>query len=670
MKTCCLLVLATLVSGSVTAADQFSWLRDDSRSSERVLGYLEQQNETTDAYQKTLQNEIDSLQSMWRENRPQRSEKPWRETNGVEYAWNDYTLLSRAPSSVGVTTVIFDAKHHADQHEYYQIGGWKLSPDNSLLAIAEDLDGSEQYQISIVELATNKITHLITGVEPSIVWSNDGKSLYLVKQEPKTQRPHTLINKSLKSGVERPLFQEDESAWLLSTYLTSDRNFAVVQSNSDNSSEQRFLDLNTGELSPPIQQRQEGIEYYADRFAGHVYINSNYQRKNFQIYRVSRSDFMNIEAWHSFGRFEADEAINNFHLFRSGVVVQTNLRGNQKLHVFDESDKLIKIENVAREGGVAWVSQVGDYNSNKLHIRSMSMIQPGLWERFNTLTATRESIGQDVYPNYQADMYVTQTLNIENDGHAVPVTLAYRKDLLNKQSPVVLYGYGAYGVTMKPYFMPQTISLLDRGVIYAVAHVRGGGFKGEQWYLSGKGLNKANSISDFVAAARTLQTYQQGERAILAMGSSAGGTLVAGALNEAPEVFAGVSLKVPFVDVINSMSDETLPLTAQQYAEWGDPHQESELLAMKAYDPYFNISKADYPPVLISVGLNDRRVPYWEGAKYQAKLKSLTTGSGPYLLSTNFSQGHSSDRRQSLSQQAFEYAFLLSLTHKNTKAEQ
>lgn len=223
---------------------------------------------------------------------------------------------------------------------------------------------------------------------------------------------------------------------------------------------------------------------------------------------------------------------------------------------------------------------------------------------------------------------------------------------------------------MKPYFMPQTISLLDRGVIYAVAHVRGGGFKGEQWYLAGKGLNKSNSISDFVAAARTLQNFQQGERAILAMGSSAGGTLVAGALNEAPEVFAGASLKVPFVDVINSMSDETLPLTAQQYAEWGDPHQESELSAMKAYDPYFNLSKADYPPVLISVGLNDRRVPYWEGAKYQAKLKSLTTGSGPYLLSTNFSQGHSSDRRQSLSQQAFEYAFLLSLTHKNTKAEQ
>ncbi|WP_261905076.1 prolyl oligopeptidase family serine peptidase [Vibrio fortis] len=669
MKRCCLLVLATLISGSVIAEDRFSWLRDDSRSNERVLDYLEKQNETTDAFQKTLQHEIDSLQSMWRENRPQRSEKPWREIHGVEYVWNDYTLLSRAQGSVN-STPIFDATVHAAQYEFYQIGGWKLSPDNTLLAIAEDLDGSEQYQISIVELATNKITPLVTGVEPSIAWSNDGESLYLVKQEPNTQRPHVLFNKSLKGGTEKLLFQEHESAWLLSTYLASDPSFAIVQSNSENSSEQRFLDLNTGELSQPIQTRQEGIEYYADRFADRVYINSNHQRKNFQIYRVISSDFMNIEAWHDFGDFKADESINNFHLFRSGVVVQTNLQGKQKLHVFDESDKLIKIENVAREGGVAWVSQVGDYQSNQLHIRSMSMVQPGLWERFNTLTATRESIGQDIYPNYQADMYVTQTLNIENDGHAVPVTLAYRKDLLNKQNPVVLYGYGAYGVTMKPYFMPQIISLLDRGVIYAIAHVRGGGFKGEHWYQDGKGINKPTSIADFVAAARTLQHFQQGERAILAMGSSAGGTLVAGALNEAPEVFAGASLKVPFVDVISSMSDETLPLTAQQYAEWGDPHKESELSAMKAYDPYLNLSKADYPPVLISVGLNDRRVPYWEGAKYHAKLQSLTTGNGPYLLSTNFSQGHSSDRRQSLSQQAFEYAFLLSLTHKNTKAEQ
>lgn len=669
MKSCCLLVLATLLSGNVSATDQFSWLRDDSRSSERVLDYLEKQNETTGNYQKNLQNEIDSLQSMWRQNRPQRSEKPWREIKGIEYSWDDYALFSRTPGNLDAT-LVFDATKHAESYDYYQIGAWKLSPDERLLAIAEDTDGSEQYQISVVELATHQVTPITTGVEPSIVWSSDSQSLYLVEQEARTQRPSTLINKSISSNVETKVFEESDPSWLLSTYLTSDGRFSVVQSNSENSSEQRFLDLTTGELSQPIQTRKTGIEYYADRIADRVYINSNHQREGFQLYRVSDSRAMNIEAWHSMLDLKQDVSINNFHLFSSGIVVQTSQQGQQRLHVLDKQDKLISIENVAREGGVAWVSQVGDYNSNKLHIRSMSMIQPGLWERFNTLTATREAIGQDVYPNYQADIYVTQTLNVENDGHAVPVTLAYRKDLLNKQSPVVLYGYGAYGVTMKPYFMPQTISLLDRGVIYAIAHVRGGGFKGSEWYQAGKGVNKSKSISDFVAAAKALQNFQQGERAILAMGSSAGGTLVAAALNEAPDLFAGASLKVPFVDVINSMSDDSLPLTAQQYAEWGDPHKESELSAMKAYDPYFNLLKNNYPPILISVGLNDRRVPYWEGAKYHAKLRAVSSGDGPYLLATNFNQGHSTDRRESLSQQAFEYAFLLSLTHKNTKAEQ
>jgi oligopeptidase B len=223
---------------------------------------------------------------------------------------------------------------------------------------------------------------------------------------------------------------------------------------------------------------------------------------------------------------------------------------------------------------------------------------------------------------------------------------------------------------MKPYFMPQIISLLDEGVIYAIAHVRGGGFYGDSWYQAGKGINKENGIADFIATARALRTYHQGARSIYAMGGSAGGTLVAAALNQTPDLFDGAVLKVPFVDVVNSMSDSSLPLTAQQYGEWGNPNIEDELKMMKQYDPYLNLRKQAYPPILIQIGLNDRRVPYWEGAKYYAKLNELTTGHGPYLLSTSFTQGHSTDRRKSLSQQAFEYAFLLSLTLKDIKAEQ
>ena len=259
---------------------------------------------------------------------------------------------------------------------------------------------------------------------------------------------------------------------------------------------------------------------------------------------------------------------------------------------------------------------------------------------------------------------------VNSDGVMIPVTLAYRKDKLTRTTPVFLYGYGAYGMTMKPYFMPQIISLLDEGVIYAIAHVRGGGFYGDAWYQAGKGINKENAILDFIAAARDLTTYNLGKRSIYAMGGSAGGTLVAAALNQAPDLFDGAVLKVPFVDVVNSMSDSELPLTAQQYGEWGNPNIADELKVMQQYDPYLNLSEQNYPPILIQVGLNDSRVPYWEGAKYYAKLSELTTGSGPYLLSTNFTQGHSTDRRQSLAQQAFEYAFLLSLTLKDIKAEQ
>ena len=259
---------------------------------------------------------------------------------------------------------------------------------------------------------------------------------------------------------------------------------------------------------------------------------------------------------------------------------------------------------------------------------------------------------------------------VNSGGVTIPVTLAYREDKLTKTTPVFLYGYGAYGMTMKPYFMPQIISLLDDGVIYAIAHVRGGGFYGESWHQAGKGINKENAILDFIAAARDLTTYNLGKRSIYAMGGSAGGTLVAAALNQAPDLFDGAVLKVPFVDVVNSMSDSELPLTAQQYGEWGNPNIADELKVMQQYDPYLNLSEQNYPPILIQVGLNDSRVPYWEGAKYYAKLSELTTGSGPYLLSTNFTQGHSTDRRQSLAQQAFEYAFLLSLTLKDIKAEQ
>ena len=524
--------------------------------------------------------------------------------------------------------------------------------------------------MSVVDLKTQQVTLLAQNVDSSLAWSKDSKSLYLIPLEEHTSRPYALTKYFLNESKPIQLTEELDSAWLLSYYLSSDKQFAVVQANSENSSEQRLLNLDNGEISKPLLPRKTGVEYYVDVSDSMLFANSNHDRNDFAFYSAPLTQAPHINLWRAVFEPTDESRISNFYLFESGAVVVSQSGASQSLNFLDKDNRYRSSQLLADAGQVAWVSQVGDYQSNKLHIRSMSLTQPAKWDRLNTDTLQRERFSQDHYPQYQQSAYQTEQVMVNSGGVTIPVTLAYRKDKLTKTTPVFLYGYGAYGMAMKPYFMPQIISLLDEGVIYAIAHVRGGGFYGESWYQAGKGIKKENAILDFIAVARDLTAYNLGKRPIYAMGGSAGGTLVAAALNQAPDLFDGAVLKAPFVDVVNSMSDSALPLTAQQYGEWGNPNIADELKVMQQYDPYLNLSEQNYPPILIQVGLNDRRVPYWEGAKYYAKLSELTTGSGPYLLSTNFTQGHSTDRRKSLAQQAFEYAFLLSLTLKDIKAEQ
>ncbi|MFS1961402.1 prolyl oligopeptidase family serine peptidase [Vibrio lentus] len=673
MKACVLLAFALLLTGTVSASDKFSWLRDDSRSANKVLNYLNQQNDKTQLHQEHIRSLSESLQKKWQYNRPERADRPWQEIGGYEYAILNHkgkrTLLSRSVGSKDLTELLnIDAR--SAEHNYYQLGDWALDSTKTKLAIAEDITGTEQYRVSVVDLKTQQVTPVAQNVDNSLAWSKDGQSLYLIQLEQQTSRPNALTKYFLNESKPIQLTEELDSAWLLSYYLSSDKQFAVVQANSENSSEQRLLNLDSGEISKPLLPRKTGVEYYVDVAGSMLFANSNHDRNDFAFYSAPLTQTTDINLWRTVFEPTDESRVSNFYLFESGAVVVSQGGAFQSLHFFDNDNRYRSSQLLADAGQAAWVSQVGDYRSNKLHIRSMSLTQPAKWDSLNTQTLQRDLFSQDDYPQYQQSAYQTEQVMVNSGGVTIPVTLAYREDKLTKTTPVFLYGYGAYGMTMKPYFMPQIISLLDEGVIYAIAHVRGGGFYGDAWYQAGKGINKENAILDFIAAARDLTTYNLGKRSIYAMGGSAGGTLVAAALNQAPDLFDGAVLKVPFVDVVNSMSDSELPLTAQQYGEWGNPNIADELKVMQQYDPYLNLSEQNYPPILIQVGLNDRRVPYWEGAKYYAKLSELTTGSGPYLLSINFTQGHSTDRRRSLAQQAFEYAFLLSLTLKDIKAEQ
>lgn len=652
------------------ASDNFDWLRDDSRQDERVLSYLKQQNQKTEQFQKRYDEITQNLLSQWEAMAAEKGEKPWAIKNGQE--WNltrrqgNFVLLSRADNSAQ-EKVVYDFSSRQEERQYFQIGQWRIQGDS--LLFTEDIDGSEQYRAVLVDLKSDAARELISNIDNGVLLSSNGKFAFVVSKEAKTQRPYQIVRINTQTNEQKVLWQEDKTDWLMSFYPAADARFALVQSNNESTTEQKILNLDSGELSASLRKPESGVEYYADVAQDRVFINSNLNGQ-FGLFETAMPEKHadTVESnWKSFLRSE--NGVEQFYLYEAGLVALTKQDNQTTISVYSYDGTAKKTLPLESDGRVAWLSTLGDYRSNKIRIRSMSMTTPPLWEEFDVKALTKTNLSQDVYHGFSSQDYVSQRIMVKSHGVEVPVSLAYRKDKLSDNAPVVLYGYGAYGFTMKPYFMPQTVSLLDQGVIYAIAHVRGGGYFGADWHEQGRGVLKANSINDFTAAAQALKHFDGGERDVYAIGSSAGGTLVAGSINQAPDLFAGAVMKVPFVDVVASMSDTTLPLTAQQYGEWGNPTLPEQLKAMQAYDPILNIHKDAYPPMLVQIGLNDQRVPYWEGAKYLAQISSTSESTGPYLLQTDFHSGHRMDPRQAREQQAKEYAFLLSLI-KTSKAEQ
>jgi len=665
------LIIILMFAGINTQANEFDWLRDDSRQSDKVTRYLQQQNQQTEAWLKPTVALQKTLLAEWGNNRPQRGEQPWLQIGKVEYSITNHkgkrALRTRDLMGQNLKMLV-DISHRQAQSDYYELGSWTISPDLRYVALAEDYSGAELYTITVIDLFTQKERLIAKDYAANIVWGQDSKAIYLIGLEDKTQRPHTLqrfnvVNVNAKAP--EYLLEETSKDWLLSFYPSGNKDYALVQSNNESSSEQRLLSLKSGNLSAPIRPRKTNVEYYADVDEEVLYLNSN-RDGAFKLYRSSLST---PSQWTTFYQPKSGTQINNFYLFSAGPVVITQAEQVKKINVLSKNGAVRLTIELGTKGKVEWLSRAGDYNSNQLHIRTMSMVTPPKWDRLNTKTLQRTLLSQDNYPSFDADLYRTEQTYIQSGNEYIPVTLAYRKDKFNSKSAIFLYGYGAYGVTMKPYFMPQITSLMDRGVVYAIAHVRGGGYKGESWHKAGSGINKGVSIADFTQVAASMRGYKNGSHPIFAIGGSAGGTLVSASLNQRPDLFSGAILQVPFVDVVASMSDVSLPLTAQQYAEWGNPNSAYQLSFMRAYDPIQNLRIQNYPPVLARVGLQDRRVPYWEGAKYIATLSQMSQSSGPYLLHTDFKAGHASDRRQSLANQAREYSFLLTLDQL-TKTEQ
>lgn len=470
-----------ITSSSCFAVNDFNWLRDDARKDERVLTYLTEQNRKTEQHQKKYQTLTQDLLAQWEAMVADKGDKPWSIVNGREWTLtrrdSGYVLLSRSNQYAQENTV-FDFSERQSAYPYYQVGQWQVSGDT--LLFTEDIDGSEQYRAVVVDLLSGQSTELATHVDSGVLLSPDGKMAYLVSKEMRTQRPHQILRISTESSAKTVVWHEYKSDWLLSFYRAADSRYVVLQSNNESTTEQKLVDLETGTVSDSLRVPEAGVEYYADVAKGRVYINSNLEG-TFALYQT---DLAPLSA--TWQRFTTPrEPLGQFYLYDAGVVALSKPNNVATLTVYSYQGQEKVILPLEQDGNVAWLSTLGDFESNKIRIRSMSMTTPPQWEEFDVKTLTKTLYSQDAYQDFDSQRYVSQRIFIKHDGVSVPVSLAYRKDKLHAQSPVMIYGYGAYGFTMKPYFMPQVISLLDQGVIYAIAHVRGGGYFGDEWHEQG-----------------------------------------------------------------------------------------------------------------------------------------------------------------------------------------
>ncbi|MBV7436108.1 prolyl oligopeptidase family serine peptidase [Aeromonas sp. sif2416] len=639
-----------LLQGEIARLDPYGGWRDDSRRSPELLALLREQNRWTEQRLSGQQGLARQLQTEWQaRGRGEPMPEEWLHQAGSQWRMQaDGSLWQRTDERAAPRQRLAPRQPSSG---YYELAGWSLHPDGRWLALAEDSRGDRDYRITLLDLESGKTLTTLTHRAGDLLWSRDGRTLYTLANERNTLRPWQLW--AWQDGKEALVHQEADAAWLLSLYRTTDRRHLILQSNNHNGSEQYLLDDGKAAL---IKARQPGVEYYLDTLDERVLFKSN-QDGALGLYQAASLAEAGRQPWRRLWSGQ-DKTLEKWRLFADHTVLQYRKEGDDWLDVLDADGRLVHSLPLTEGAGTAWIQGSQEPTSGRVLIRRQGMAEAP-HQRWLDLASGQWSndAAQATESPYQSERRWVQG----KDGTRVPVSLVWRKDVTRPKA-LLLYGYGAYGTPMRPYYQPQVLSLLNRGFVYAIAHVRGGGLLGDDWYQEGRGLHKQHSVDDFLAVADALARDPAIDPArLFAMGGSAGGLLVAAALNQAPTRFAGAVLQVPFVDLLGTMLDPELPLTRQEYAEWGNPARPADYAAMRRLSPYDNLHAAPYPPLYVTAGLYDSQVPYWEPLKWLARLREHSTGTGPYLLSTELDGGHQASPRTAQQQAAREYAFLLSL---------
>lgn len=658
-----------------TRIDNYYWLRDDTRSQPEVLDYLQQENSYGHRVMASQQALQDRILKEIIDRIPQREVSAPYIKNGYRYRhiyepgceYAIYQRQSAFSEEWDEWEILLDANKRAAHSEFYSMGGMAITPDNTIMALAEDFLSRRQYGIRFRNLETgNWYPELLDNVEPSFVWANDSWTFYYVRKHPVTLLPYQVWRHAIgtPASQDKLIYEEKDDTYYVSLHKTTSKHYVVIHLASATTSEVRLLDAEMADAEPFVfLPRRKDHEYSLDHYQHRFYLRSNRHGKNFGLYRTRMRD---EQQWEELIPPRENIMLEGFTLFTDWLVVEERQRGLTSLRQINRKTREVIGIAFDDPAYVTWIAYNPEPETARLRYGYSSMTTPDTLFELDMDTDERRVLKQTEVPGFDAANYRSEHLWIvARDGVEVPVSLVYhRKHFRKGHNPLLVYGYGSYGASIDADFSFSRLSLLDRGFVYAIVHVRGGGELGQQWYEDGKFLKKKNTFNDYLDACDALLKLGYGSPSLCyAMGGSAGGMLMGVAINQRPELFHGVIAQVPFVDVVTTMLDESIPLTTGEFEEWGNPQDPQYYEYMKSYSPYDNVTAQAYPHLLVTTGLHDSQVQYWEPAKWVAKLRELKTDNHLLLLCTDMDSGHGgkSGRFKSYEGVAMEYAFLVAL---------
>lgn len=654
--------------------DNYAWLRDrNDKKDPEVIKYLEENNAYTDHFMDPHKPFVDALykEMLGRIKQtdlsvPYRLGAFWyfsKTEEGKQYP----VYLRSKTKDLANPEVLLDQNELAKGYQYFAIGSFEVSEDGNFLAFSTDTTGYRQYTLQIKDLRTGAMLPNKVERVTSAEWSNDGRYIFIGQEDAVSKRSDKAWRHDVAANKSELIFEEKDVLFNIGVGKSRDKKMLFVASFAKTMSEYRYLPASdpTGNWKV-VSPRREGHEYSADFDNGEFFIRTNKQAENFKVVRAPATD-PSEQNWKDFIPYKPAVKIEGISFFKDHAVVSETENGLEYLRVMDLKSKRAAIRIPTPE--TVYTMGLGgnpEYDTESVRYTYSSMITPNSTYEFNFKTRKSELIKQQEIPSgYDKAQYETKRVwAVARDGVKVPVSLVWKKGTkLDGSAPMLLYAYGSYGYSMTPNFSTARLSLVDRGMIYGIAHIRGGSELGEKWRQDGRMFNKLNTFYDFVDSSKWLiaNKFTSADRLVI-QGGSAGGLLMGGVVNMSPETFKAAIVQVPFVDVMNTMLDETLPLTTEEWIEWGNPNEKKAWDYMIKYSPYDNVRAQNYPNMLIEVSLNDSQVPYWEGAKFAAKLREMKTDNNIILLKTNMGAGHggSSGRYDRLKEIAFEYAYALS----------